>query len=126
MLSYLQLNSRCALQLVASHRLPDDAFEVSEGSQGGHSGASSVRAWPSGSPPDPAKDDASALRVQALFAAAGFEEAGGNVRMHARNASEDDVSDEPQNTHSAAHGPCLLYTSPSPRDRTRSRMPSSA
>ena len=27
----------------------------------------------------------------------------------------------------AKHGtPCLLYTSPSPRDRTRSRMPSSA
>ena len=25
-----------------------------------------------------------------------------------------------------AYGPCLLYTSPSPRDRTRSRMPSSA
>ena len=25
-----------------------------------------------------------------------------------------------------AHIPCLLYTSPSPRDRTRSRMPSSA
>jgi len=24
------------------------------------------------------------------------------------------------------HGACLLYTSPSPRDRTRSRMPSSA
>ena len=24
------------------------------------------------------------------------------------------------------HGGCLLYTSPSPRDRTRSRMPSSA
>ena len=24
------------------------------------------------------------------------------------------------------HGSCLLYTSPSPRDRTRSRMPSSA
>ena len=24
------------------------------------------------------------------------------------------------------YGPCLLYTSPSPRDRTRSRMPSSA
>ena len=24
------------------------------------------------------------------------------------------------------HGHCLLYTSPSPRDRTRSRMPSSA
>ena len=26
----------------------------------------------------------------------------------------------------ALHKPCLLYTSPSPRDRTRSRMPSSA
>ena len=26
----------------------------------------------------------------------------------------------------AAPEPCLLYTSPSPRDRTRSRMPSSA
>ena len=26
----------------------------------------------------------------------------------------------------AAFGACLLYTSPSPRDRTRSRMPSSA
>ena len=26
----------------------------------------------------------------------------------------------------AMHGVCLLYTSPSPRDRTRSRMPSSA
>ena len=29
--------------------------------------------------------------------------------------------------HVSDHGkPCLLYTSPSPRDRTRSRMPSSA
>ena len=27
---------------------------------------------------------------------------------------------------SAYSGTCLLYTSPSPRDRTRSRMPSSA
>ena len=27
---------------------------------------------------------------------------------------------------SASHKACLLYTSPSPRDRTRSRMPSSA
>ena len=26
----------------------------------------------------------------------------------------------------SAYYPCLLYTSPSPRDRTRSRMPSSA
>ena len=28
--------------------------------------------------------------------------------------------------HLALSGDCLLYTSPSPRDRTRSRMPSSA
>ena len=28
--------------------------------------------------------------------------------------------------HSRRSTPCLLYTSPSPRDRTRSRMPSSA
>ena len=28
--------------------------------------------------------------------------------------------------HPAVVGACLLYTSPSPRDRTRSRMPSSA
>ena len=29
-------------------------------------------------------------------------------------------------TATAYVAPCLLYTSPSPRDRTRSRMPSSA
>jgi len=28
--------------------------------------------------------------------------------------------------HPTGYGTCLLYTSPSPRDRTRSRMPSSA
>ena len=28
--------------------------------------------------------------------------------------------------HTRVRGCCLLYTSPSPRDRTRSRMPSSA
>ena len=28
--------------------------------------------------------------------------------------------------HAAPHWPCLLYTSPSPRDRQKSRMPSSA
>ena len=31
-----------------------------------------------------------------------------------------------QYTSSTTFIPCLLYTSPSPRDRTRSRMPSSA
>ena len=34
---------------------------------------------------------------------------------------------EPMNPHRAAHyGVCLLYTSPSPRDLSTSRMPSSA
>ena len=31
-----------------------------------------------------------------------------------------------ENTFSSVSQNCLLYTSPSPRDRTRSRMPSSA
>ena len=34
--------------------------------------------------------------------------------------------DEDVNRIIALRSPCLLYTSPSPRDRTRSRMPSSA
>ena len=33
---------------------------------------------------------------------------------------------EPKATGHRGYNPCLLYTSPSPRDRTRSRMPSSA
>ena len=32
----------------------------------------------------------------------------------------------PNFTETAIYSVCLLYTSPSPRDRTRSRMPSSA
>ena len=34
--------------------------------------------------------------------------------------------DEQANSPDVWHNICLLYTSPSPRDRTRSRMPSSA
>ena len=33
---------------------------------------------------------------------------------------------EPNRHYDVEYNPCLLYTSPSPRDRTRSRMPSSA
>ena len=33
---------------------------------------------------------------------------------------------QPQGQMISGHYVCLLYTSPSPRDRTRSRMPSSA
>ena len=38
----------------------------------------------------------------------------------------DDLSALPAMLDHALLGACLLYTSPSPRDRTRSRMPSSA
>ena len=37
-----------------------------------------------------------------------------------------DIGTLEANKHSLLHKICLLYTSPSPRDRTRSRMPSSA
>ena len=39
---------------------------------------------------------------------------GEQVRLRIKGVEEEDIY------------PCLLYTSPSPRDRTRSRMPSSA
>ena len=45
--------------------------------------------------------------------------------IKARLANQFDVSDVIVEI-TAPHRPCLLYTSPSPRDRTRSRMPSSA
>ena len=41
------------------------------------------------------------------------------VLVHSGLVAQQDLSDVSGNT-------CLLYTSPSPRDRTRSRMPSSA
>ena len=37
-----------------------------------------------------------------------------------------DLGDKNNRVIVLVHGACLLYTSPSPRDRTRSRMPSSA
>ena len=42
--------------------------------------------------------------------------------------SYQEVIDDPNVdvVYNALHNGCLLYTSPSPRDRTRSRMPSSA
>ena len=38
----------------------------------------------------------------------------------------EDGKDSPWELWVDEYGDCLLYTSPSPRDRTRSRMPSSA
>ena len=46
------------------------------------------------------------------------------VRMNMTDAFNDEARIEATNL--ARAGICLLYTSPSPRDRTRSRMPSSA
>ena len=49
------------------------------------------------------------------------------IRMRLRKISPRLVVDGVINTHKAGLDHiCLLYTSPSPRDRTRSRMPSSA
>ena len=54
------------------------------------------------------------------------------TRISAYDGREDDLSDilvgtYPNNMTGGEIGcTCLLYTSPSPRDRTRSRMPSSA
>ena len=41
-------------------------------------------------------------------------------------AAEDMKKTDVKKFASTKHKGCLLYTSPSPRDRTRSRMPSSA
>ena len=42
------------------------------------------------------------------------------------NPTDDAFFASPPQTRNARMVACLLYTSPSPRDRTRSRMPSSA
>ena len=41
-------------------------------------------------------------------------------------ATVESIYEEKENPLTGEKEPCLLYTSPSPRDRTRSRMPSSA
>ena len=52
------------------------------------------------------------------------------VKGHSSTLSEEDASMVREKAAQAglvgSAAPCLLYTSPSPRDRTRSRMPSSA
>ena len=42
------------------------------------------------------------------------------------NPIDREISDRGEAASVVVYDPCLLYTSPSPRDRTRSRMPSSA
>ena len=63
-----------------------------------------------------------------------FEETANNEKEHAKiwfKLLSDGIGSTMDNLKDAADGEhyewtCLLYTSPSPRDRTRSRMPSSA
>ena len=51
----------------------------------------------------------------------------GNVRpFSGGNVILEEIMYNDPNTNNANSYSCLLYTSPSPRDRTRSRMPSSA
>ena len=68
-----------------------------------------------------------------IFLADGFEDIEGLTvvdLMRRAGIDIETVSIKESNEITTSHGimmkTCLLYTSPSPRDRTRSRMPSSA
>ena len=54
------------------------------------------------------------------------ERAGGKYTQDVNTPRHHFYADEPASYGSADIGPCLLYTSPSPRDQRGSRMPSSA
>ena len=81
--------------------------------------------------------DISSIRLRRSLQAAGYAAYGWELGQNkgARADLLDDLSERLEQVH-ARHGEpailigwslgCLLYTSPSPRDRTRSRMPSSA
>ena len=60
------------------------------------------------------------------FSALRFMEVNGYLPTHVRVFTDDANRFKPQILAEAIHLDCLLYTSPSPRDRTRPRMPSSA
>ena len=49
-----------------------------------------------------------------------------NSRFNELNVRVDRLESDMNNRFNELNVRCLLYTSPSPRDRTRSRMPSSA
>ena len=63
----------------------------------------------------------------AMWREAGLEEPGANLNAGAATAvAEAEVDNLEAGGFFACFGGCLLYTSPSPRDRQKSRMPSSA
>ena len=51
---------------------------------------------------------------------------GSDDEEDATAANDGDTQEKKKGKGWALYAPCLLYTSPSPRDRTRPRMPSSA
>ena len=57
---------------------------------------------------------------------AAYREAGYDFLVLTDHRKVNDVSAHSRDGFLAISGSCLLYTSPSPRDRTRSRMPSSS
>ena len=73
---------------------------------------------------DITSDDDIRLKLNSLFNIAQFE----LCQLKKINSSISIIQDIPQNTISPKinTNDCLLYTSPSPRDSTSSRMPSSA
>ena len=78
--------------------------------------------------PDDAEDDVLYQLHAVIYSdelAAGFQGFGIDNYVLLQNFKDDDDNLDEFLTHDYDYG-CLLYTSPSPRDRTRSRMPSSA
>ena len=63
-----------------------------------------------------------------LFSSCGHNHKEGDGHDHSHDHSSHSESDDhgSQDEGHGEHGDCLLYTSPSPRDATLSRMPSSA
>ena len=71
------------------------------------------------------------LGHQSIGQAFGGKIIGANKLMHGKTSKishhdQDVFKNMPQKFPATRYHSCLLYTSPSPRDRTRSRMPSSA
>ena len=79
--------------------------------------AAPALAEPPPAPDRPLTDPAQEARARALF---------GDIRCVV--CQHESIADSPAGIAADLRGlvRCLLYTSPSPRDRTRSRMPSSA
>ena len=64
-----------------------------------------------------------AYKINYLSVNVGYKKVPNDVH---NNTPKDAPNNVPNNAPSNAPDPCLLYTSPSPRDRQKSRMPSSA